>query len=61
MADVEMADAEPAQIKPLASSPFLLIDISTAQAQHGLRHGDYARYRCAESSVLVSAGLGNSS
>lgn len=41
------ASAEEVVIKPLPpqSCPFLLIDISTSQAQHGLRHGDYGRYR----------------
>jgi hypothetical protein len=42
MADEVMA--EDAEIKPLQS---VLLVLRDAQAQHGLRHGDYARYRCA--------------
>ena len=43
-----MADAGPedAAAMPL-ESPNLLLTLRDAQAQHGLRHGDYARYRCA--------------
>jgi len=43
MADEVMA--EDAEVKPL-QSPNLLLVLRDAQAQHGLRHGDYARYRC---------------
>jgi hypothetical protein len=37
--------AEDATAKPLCS-PNLLLTLQEAQGQHGLRHGDYARYRC---------------
>jgi hypothetical protein len=37
--------AEDAAAKPLCS-PNLLLTLQEAQGQHGLRHGDYARYRC---------------
>ena len=37
--------AEDAEVKPL-TTPNILITLRDAQAQHGLRHGDYARYRC---------------
>ena len=49
-----MADAEPedAAATPL-ESPNLLLTLRDAQAQHGLRHGDYARYRCAPALPLL--------
>ena len=41
---VEAAEAA-VDAQPLTSFPFLLQDVATAQAQHGLRHGDFGRYR----------------
>jgi hypothetical protein len=45
--DVPMADASEAteDAQPLLGPPELLLVLREAQAQHGLRHGDYARYR----------------
>ena len=36
---------EGGQVEPLQPGSLLLV-LREAQAQHGLRHGDYARYRC---------------
>jgi hypothetical protein len=46
MADTEIADAPKAE---LASNLTLdiLQTVKVSQSQHGLRHGDHARYRCA--------------
>ena len=38
------ADGE-ADVAPLSSNISLLLDLAQAQAEHGLRHGDYTRYR----------------
>ena len=46
MADETMADG--AELQPLQPGSLLLV-LRDAQAQHGLRHGDYARYRCVAS------------
>eukprot|EP00959_Pyramimonas_sp_CCMP1952_P264668 5533887-Pyramimonas_sp.AAC.1 len=46
MSDVAMEDtATPAPLRVCSFN--LLQHIKSAQAQHGLRHGDYGRYRCA--------------
>ena len=48
-AEMENAAAEAAEAaqeaKLLGEGPRLLIDVATAQAQHGLRHNDFGRYR----------------
>lgn len=46
MAEAAQGDAL-ASSSPLASSPNLLVSLREAQSQHGLRHGDFTRYRCA--------------
>ena len=46
MAEAAEIDAAAAS-SPLTGTPNVLVNLREAQAQHGLRHGDFARYRCA--------------
>lgn len=45
MGDVEMKDADLDEDYPNLGFGVLQF-IKTAQSQHGLRHNDFARYRC---------------
>jgi hypothetical protein len=47
MADEPMQEAADDAVATPLASPNLLLVLRDAQAQHGLRHNDYARYRCA--------------
>jgi hypothetical protein len=47
MADEAMQEAADDAVATPLASPNLLLVLRDAQAQHGLRHNDYARYRCA--------------
>ena len=52
--DAVMSEASAAVDMSPLSSPSLLLVLREAQAQHGLRHGDYVRYRCVGVALVTS-------